>query len=208
MRSKALCLLLAPPSNGFGTRCNSSARLASRKTVQGASRTQRGCFVVPAFVGLGAPHWDQYARGCIVGLTRGVNRDHIVRATLESLAYQTGDVLRAMQEDSGIRLAALRADGGASANNFLMQFQADIIGAPVLRPACTETTHWERHIWPDWLLASGAALTRCGATLRRRASLNQLWGMRSAVNGSMAGKRRFVVPMAGHMHKPRFDLGK
>ena len=99
-----------------------------------------GCFVVPAFVGLGAPHWDQYARGCIVGLTRGVNRDHIVRATLESLAYQTGDVLRAMQEDSGIRLAALRADGGASANNFLMQFQADIIGAPVLRPACTETT--------------------------------------------------------------------
>ena len=99
-----------------------------------------GCFVVPAFVGLGAPHWDQYARGCIVGLTRGVTRDHIVRATLESLAYQTGDVLRAMQEDSGIRLAALRADGGASANNFLMQFQADIIGAPVLRPACTETT--------------------------------------------------------------------
>lgn len=99
-----------------------------------------GCFVVPAFVGLGAPHWDQYARGCIVGLTRGVNRDHIVRATLESLAYQTGDVLHAMQEDSGIRLAALRADGGASANDFLMQFQADIIGAPVLRPACTETT--------------------------------------------------------------------
>ena len=99
-----------------------------------------GCFVVPAFVGLGAPHWDQYARGCIVGLTRGVNRDHIVRATLESLAYQTGDVLHAMQEDSGIRLAALRADGGASANDFLMQFQADVIGAPVLRPACTETT--------------------------------------------------------------------
>ena len=82
----------------------------------------------------------RYARGCIVGLTRGVNRDHIVRATLESLAYQTGDVLHAMQEDSGIRLAALRADGGASANDFLMQFQADVIGAPVLRPACTETT--------------------------------------------------------------------
>lgn len=99
-----------------------------------------GCFVVPAFVGLGAPYWDQYARGCIVGLTRGVNRDHIVRAALESLAYQTSDVLRAMQEDSGIRLAALRVDGGACANDFLMQFQADIIGAPVLRPSCTETT--------------------------------------------------------------------
>ena len=99
-----------------------------------------GCFVVPAFVGLGAPSWDQYARGCIVGLTRGVNRDHIVRAALESLAYQTSDVLRAMQEDSGIRLSALRVDGGASANNFLMQFQSDIIGAPVLRPACVETT--------------------------------------------------------------------
>ena len=99
-----------------------------------------GCFVVPAFVGLGAPYWDQYARGCIVGLTRGVNRDHIVRASLESLAYQTSDVLRAMQEDSGIRLSALRVDGGASANNFLMQFQSDIIGAPVLRPACVETT--------------------------------------------------------------------
>ncbi len=99
-----------------------------------------GCFVVPAFVGLGAPHWDQYARGCIVGLTRGVTRDHIVRATLESLAYQTADVLRVMEEDAHIRLCALRVDGGACANDFLMQFQADIIGAPVLRPACAETT--------------------------------------------------------------------
>ena len=91
-------------------------------------------------MGLGAPHWDQYARGCIVGLTRGVTRDHIVRATLESLAYQTADVLRVMEEDAHIRLCALRADGGACANDFLMQFQADIIGAPVLRPACAETT--------------------------------------------------------------------
>ncbi len=99
-----------------------------------------GCYVVPAFVGLGAPYWDPYARGAIVGITRGVNRAHIVRATLESLAYQTVDVLRAMEEDSGIRLSSLRADGGASANDFLMQFQADIIGAPVLRPPCVETT--------------------------------------------------------------------
>ncbi len=99
-----------------------------------------GCYVVPAFVGLGAPYWDAYARGTIVGITRGVSRAHIVRATLESLAYETSDVLRAMQEDSGITLAALKADGGASANGFLMQFQSDIINAPVVRPACVETT--------------------------------------------------------------------
>ena len=99
-----------------------------------------GCYVVPAFTGLGAPHWDAYARGAIVGLTRGVNRYHIIRATLESLAYQTNDVLKAMQEDAGIQLADLKVDGGASANNFLMQFQADIIQTPVQRPACIETT--------------------------------------------------------------------
>lgn len=99
-----------------------------------------GCYVVPAFTGLGAPHWDQYARGTIVGLTRGVNKKHLIRATLESLAYQTYDVLAAMQEDSGIKLSALKVDGGASMNNFLMQFQADIINAPVHRPSCIETT--------------------------------------------------------------------
>jgi glycerol kinase len=99
-----------------------------------------GVYVVPAFVGLGAPHWDSYARGTIVGLTRGANKAHIIRATLESLAYQTNDVLSAMQEDSGIKLAALKVDGGACSNNFLMQFQADIIGAPVQRPVCIETT--------------------------------------------------------------------
>ncbi len=99
-----------------------------------------GCYVVPAFVGLGAPYWDAYARGCIVGLTRGVNRAHIIRATLESIAYQTRDVLSAMQEDAGVTLAALRVDGGASANDFLMQFQADMIGAIVQRPVCVETT--------------------------------------------------------------------
>ena len=92
-----------------------------------------GCYVVPAFTGLGAPHWDQYARGTIVGLTRGVNKYHIIRATLESLAYQVNDVLQAMK-------AALKVDGGASANDFLMQFQSDIINAPVKRPCCVETT--------------------------------------------------------------------
>jgi glycerol kinase len=99
-----------------------------------------GCYVVPAFTGLGAPHWDQYARGTIVGITRGVNKYHVIRATLESLAYQSLDVLRAMEEDSGIKLSALKVDGGACANNFLMQFQSDIIDAPVHRPVCIETT--------------------------------------------------------------------
>ena len=99
-----------------------------------------GCYVVPAFTGLGAPHWDQYARGTIVGITRGVNKYHIIRATLDSIAYQVNDVLVAMEADSGISLAALKADGGASANDFLMQTQADIINAPVNRPVCVETT--------------------------------------------------------------------
>ena len=99
-----------------------------------------GCYVVPAFTGLGAPHWDQYARGAILGLTRGVNRYHIIRATLDSLCYQTNDVLKAMEADSGIKLAALKVDGGACANNYLMQTQSDIINAPVKRPCCVETT--------------------------------------------------------------------
>ena len=99
-----------------------------------------GCYVVPAFTGLGAPHWDQYARGTIVGITRGVNKYHIIRATLDSLAYQVNDVLAAMEADSAIKLSALKVDGGASANNFLMQQQANISGAPVNRPKCVETT--------------------------------------------------------------------
>lgn len=99
-----------------------------------------GCYVVPAFVGLGAPYWNQYARGAIVGLTRGVNRNHIVRATLESIAYQVNDVLTAMQEDSGMPITSLRVDGGACDNDFLMQFQADILNTSVVRPYCIETT--------------------------------------------------------------------
>ena len=99
-----------------------------------------GCYVVPAFTGLGAPYWDQYARGAIVGLTRGVNKNHIIRATLESIAYQVADVLTAMRADSGIELASLKVDGGASANNVLMQLQADILQTTVNRPVCVETT--------------------------------------------------------------------
>ena len=99
-----------------------------------------GCYVVPAFTGLGAPHWDQYARGTIVGITRGVNKYHIIRASLESIAYQTKDVLDAMIQDTGAAITSLRADGGASANNFLMQFQSDIIGCSVTRPRSAEST--------------------------------------------------------------------
>ena len=99
-----------------------------------------GCYVVPAFTGLGAPYWDPYARGAIVGLSRGVNKYHVIRATLESLAYQTYDVLTAMENDSGMKLSKLNVDGGASANNLLMQMQADIIQTEVNRPKCVETT--------------------------------------------------------------------
>jgi glycerol kinase len=102
--------------------------------------SSEGVYVVPAFVGLGAPYWDMYARGAIFGLTRGTTKGHISRATLESLAYQTKDVLHAMESDSGIHLKALRVDGGASANNLLMQFQADILNTEVQRPAVVETT--------------------------------------------------------------------
>jgi glycerol kinase len=99
-----------------------------------------GVYIVPAFTGLGAPHWDPYARGTIVGLTRGAGRAHLARAALESIAYQSADVLEAMQKDSGERLSELRVDGGAAANDLLMQFQADILGVPVVRPKVLETT--------------------------------------------------------------------
>ena len=99
-----------------------------------------GCYVVPAFTGLGAPYWDQYARGCIVGLTRGVNKNHIIRATLESLCFLTNDVLEAMKADAGMELTSLKVDGGASANDLLMQIQADIAALEVRRPSCVETT--------------------------------------------------------------------
>jgi glycerol kinase len=99
-----------------------------------------GVFLVPAFAGLGAPHWDQYARGTIVGLTRGTTKAHLARAALESIALQTMDVLTAMQADAGIKLKELRVDGGASANNLLMQLQADVLGVPVVRPRVAETT--------------------------------------------------------------------
>lgn len=115
---------------------------SSAQTEEYAQRVTNtnGCYVVPAFTGLGSPHWDQYARGTIVGLTRGCNKYHIVRAALDSICYQVNDILQAMREDSGIKISSLKVDGGASANNYLMQTQADLSGVPVQRPACVEST--------------------------------------------------------------------
>jgi glycerol kinase len=128
-----------------------------------------GVVVVPAFAGLGAPYWDMYARGAIFGLTRGTEKSHLVRATLESLAYQTKDVLEAMQNDDGLPLSAVRVDGGASANNLLMQFQADLLGVEVQRPDTIETT------------ARGAAfLAGIGAGVWTRAQTAELWQMEQA----------------------------
>jgi glycerol kinase len=105
-----------------------------------AVRSTLGVYLVPAFVGLGAPYWDANARGAVVGLTRGVTREHLVRAALEALAYQTRDVVDAMAADAGQTLTSLRVDGGASSNDFLMQFQSDVLGVPVERPKLVETT--------------------------------------------------------------------
>ena len=115
---------------------NAESSEAYATKVDGAN----GVYVVPAFVGLGAPYWDQYARGIVVGLTRGVEKEHFVRATVEAMAYQSLDVIKAMESDAGVTLKAIRVDGGASANNFLMQFQSDILGVDVIRPAVIETT--------------------------------------------------------------------
>ncbi len=158
-----------------------------------------GCYVVPAFVGLGAPHWDAYARGAIVGLTRGVNRDHIVRAALESLAYQTEEVLTAMQDDSRIRLSSLNVDGGASANDFLMQFQADITGVPVRRPACVETTAFgaaalaglAAGFWKDRTALRQARRLGCAFEPRMGADERaaRLMGWRKAIRSTMGWAR-------------------
>ena len=99
-----------------------------------------GVYVVPAFTGLGAPYWDPYARGAVLGLTRGAGKAHLIRATVESLAYQVSDVIASMEKDAGMKLSSLRVDGGASANNFLMQFQSDLLDTEVVRPDCIETT--------------------------------------------------------------------
>ena len=124
--------------DGLGLLRNAAESEAMAKKV----KDNAGVFLVPAFVGMGAPYWDSYARGGIQGLTRATNKYHIVRAALESMAYQTADVLTAMQNEAGVAVNSLRVDGGASENNFLLQFQSDILGVPLKRPGCVETTAW------------------------------------------------------------------
>ena len=138
-----------------------------------------GVYVVPAFAGLGAPYWDMYARGAIFGLTRGTTKAHLIRATLESLAYQTKDVLGAMESDSGVTLKGLRVDGGACANNLLMQFQSDILGTPVERPSVIETT------------ALGAAyLAGLAVGFWEKSEITQNWQLDKAFQPAMEeGKR-------------------
>ncbi len=141
--------------------------------------TTDGVYVVPAFAGLGAPYWDMYARGAIFGLTRGTTKAHLIRATLESLAYQTKDVLSAMEKDSGVPLAALRVDGGACANNLLMQFQSDILGVNVERPKVIETT------------ALGAAyLAGLAVNFWKKEEIGKGWQIDRVFSAEMSGQKR------------------
>jgi glycerol kinase len=142
-----------------------------------------GVMFVPAFAGLGAPHWDAYARGAIVGMTRGTTKAHIARAALASIAYQSADVLEAMQRDSTIELQELRVDGGAARNNLLMQFQADVLGVPVVRPVVTETT------------ALGAAYL-AGLALG-------FWGSESEIAAQWKADRRFEPEMSNEERMSR-----
>jgi glycerol kinase len=144
-----------------------------------------GVVFVPAFAGLGAPHWDAYARGTIVGMTRGTSKAHIARAALASIAYQTVDILRAMQNDSGIELQELRVDGGAARNDLLMQFQADVLGVPVVRPVITETT------------ALGAAYLAGIAV--------GFWKSQDEVAGQWQRERRFAPDMSEAERQSRLD---
>ena len=144
-----------------------------------------GVYVVPAFTGLGAPYWNQYCRGMVVGITRGCSKEHFVRATLESLAYQTHSVLKSMEQDTGLAISSLRVDGGASANDFLMQFQADILGADVLRPECIETT------------ALGAAYLAGLAT--------GYWQSREEIEKNWQLSHRFVPSMSDAIRQERLN---
>jgi len=151
-------------------------------------RSNDGIYFVPAFVGLGAPYWDMYARGTILGITRGTTPAHIARAALEAIAYQTRDVLECMEEDSGMELKELRVDGGAAANEFLMQFQADILGVPVVIQATTETT------------ALGAAYLAGLAV--------GFWKDQSQIVTNYRVKRRFIPRMSSRERKSLYRKWK
>ena len=146
-----------------------------------------GCYVVPAFTGLGAPHWDQYARGTIVGLTRGTNKNHIIRATLESIALQVCDVIDAMRADAGLDVKALKVDGGASANNFLMQFQADMIRSNARN--VWRQPHSAQHIWQDLPLDIGAVRKTLWRIRRSTVFLHHRCPRRNAMRSGKAGTK-------------------
>ena len=168
-----------------GMRMIKTAPQSQEYAIQAADTA--GVYIVPAFAGMGAPYWNQYARGTIVGITRACTKEHFIRAALESIAYQTADVLRAMEQDSGISLKSLKVDGGASANDFLMQFQADILGIQVQRPSCVETTalgaaylaglaagYWkdQKEIRENWQMGS---VFDCAMSQEKREELLRGW---------------------------------
>ena len=168
-----------------GMRMIKTAPQSQEYAIQAADTA--GVYIVPAFAGMGAPYWNQYARGTIVGITRACTKEHFIRAALESIAYQTADVLRAMEQDSGISLKSLKVDGGASANDFLMQFQADILGIQVQRPSCVETTalgaaylaglaagYWkdQKEIRENWQMGS---VFDCAMSQEKREELLKGW---------------------------------
>ena len=165
-RSKAACSSPARWCSGCATSCASSAHRPRSRRLAASVPDNGGVYLVPAFAGLGAPHWDPHARGAIVGLTRGAGRAHLARAALESIAYQSADVLEAMQKDAGERLTELRVDGGAAANDLLMQFQADILGVPVVRPRCSRRPRSARPTSPGSRPASGPRARRSRRTGR------------------------------------------
>ena len=148
-----------------------------------------GVYLVPAFVGLGAPYWDMYARGSILGLTRGTGRSHIIRAALEAIAYQTNDVLQAMVEDSGQKLTELKVDGGACRNDFLMQFQADIINCQVKRPAITETTALGVAYLAGLAVGYWAAKKKLPSAGMPSSSLHRRWSRPHGRKTAAAGKK-------------------
>jgi glycerol kinase len=159
-----------------------------------------GVYVVPAFVGLGAPYWDQYARGIIVGLTRGVEKEHFVRATLESLAYQSYDVIKAMEADAGVALKAIRVDGGAAANDFLMQFQSDILGVDVVRPKVIETTA----LGSVYLAGLAVGFYKDKNDIRANVSVDRTFssGMESACRDKLVGGWKEAVKRSFGWEKP------
>jgi len=161
-----------------------------------------GVYLVPAFVGLGAPHWDPYARGAIHGITRGTTAGHLARAALESIAYQVSDLVSAMQADCGLALGELRVDGGATANDTLMQFQADLLGCRCCVRRLPKPPRWERPTWPAWRWATGAGWTRSPHNGRSSACSSRPWGATGSPGCAETGRARWSVPGAGPSREP------